>query len=95
MPHPSPGTASQTMAKIFVDRAASQNLSLVAVDESTEKVHAVMLNEDWKEPPPMAYHSIASEWRPVRAAFNEVHTRFKAEQEFIQPGQVSSTICSQ
>jgi len=79
------------MAKIFVDRAASQNLSLIAIDEE-EKVHAVMLNEDWKEPPPVAYHSLASEWRPVRAAFNEVHTRFKAQQEFIQPGQMLHTL---
>jgi hypothetical protein len=31
-----------------------------------------MLNEDWKEPPPVQYSSLAQEWRPVRAAFNEV-----------------------
>ena len=79
------------MAKIFVDRAASQNLSLIALDED-EKVQGVMLNEDWKEPPPIGYHDLAQEWRPVRAAFNEVHTRFKAEQEYIQPGQMLHTL---
>lgn len=29
------------MAGIFVDRAASQNLSIVAIDEDTEEVMAV------------------------------------------------------
>lgn len=82
----------KTMAGIFVERAASQNLSLIAVNKEDDSVHAVMLNEDWKEPPPMAFKGMASEWRPVRAAFNEVHTRFKSSQTFIEPGQLLHTL---
>merc|ERR1711924_50033 len=57
----------KTMASIFVERACYQPLSVVAFNESTEKVEAVMLNEDWKEPPPQTFKAITGEWRPVRA----------------------------
>jgi len=82
----------KSMSGIFVERAAMQNLSIVAVNEDTERIEAVMLNEDWKEPPPTAYKHLAAEWRPVRAAFNEVHTRFKSRQSHIQPGQMLHTL---
>jgi hypothetical protein len=35
------GMLWQSMASIFVDRAASQNLSLIAIDLETEQVQAV------------------------------------------------------
>jgi len=82
----------KSMAGIFVDRAAEQNLSIIAVDEDTDRVEAVMLNEDWKEPPPMAFKELSTEWRPVRGAFNEVHTRFKSSQAYIEPGQMLHTL---
>jgi len=82
----------KSMSSIFVDRAASQNLSLVAIDEDSGDVMAVMLNEDWKEPPPVAYKALTDQWRPVRAAFNEVHTRFKSTQPHIAPGQMLHTL---
>jgi hypothetical protein len=53
---------------------ASRDLSLVARDEETGRVEGVLINEDWKESPPAVYRELI-DWRPVRAIFNELHTR--------------------
>jgi hypothetical protein len=35
----------------------------------------VIINEDWKEKQPEMYRTL-EDWAPVRAIFNELHTRY-------------------
>jgi len=73
------------LSQMFVQRAAKKDLSFVAVKD--DLVQGVIVNEDWKELPP-EYYSQLEDWRPVRAIFNELHTRFKAAQPRIEVGKV-------
>eukprot|EP01121_Diplochlamys_sp_Union-15-3_P013611 TRINITY_DN4254_c0_g1_i1.p1 TRINITY_DN4254_c0_g1~~TRINITY_DN4254_c0_g1_i1.p1 ORF type:complete len:255 (-),score=23.44 TRINITY_DN4254_c0_g1_i1:31-795(-) len=75
------------MSSMFVSRAAELDLSFVAVDSQTGRVEGVLINEDWKQPPPKFYHQL-DDWRPVRAIFNELHTRYKAISPRIEYGKV-------
>jgi len=75
------------MSQMFVQRAAEKDLSFVAVNQDTGDVDGVIINEDWKEKQPDAYRGLL-DWAPVRAAFNELHTRFKAAQPRIEHGKV-------
>jgi hypothetical protein len=47
----------------------------------------VQINEDWKQQPPELYRDL-HDWRPVRAIFNLLHTRFKANSPRIEYGKV-------
>jgi len=73
------------LSQMFVQRAAKSDLSIVAM--TGDVVQGVIVNEDWKDPPPQ-YYSELEDWRPVRAMFNELHTRFKATQERIEHGKI-------
>eukprot|EP01114_Cavostelium_apophysatum_P013802 TRINITY_DN3429_c0_g1_i1.p1 TRINITY_DN3429_c0_g1~~TRINITY_DN3429_c0_g1_i1.p1 ORF type:complete len:219 (-),score=32.68 TRINITY_DN3429_c0_g1_i1:53-709(-) len=73
------------LSQMFVQRAAKKELSFVAM--KGDEVEGVILNEDWKENPP-EYYSSLEDWRPVRAIFNELHTRFKAASPRIENGKV-------
>jgi len=75
------------MSRMFVHRAAQKNLSLVAINEETEQIEGVIINEDWKEKQPSDY-SMLEDWAPVRAIFNELHTRFKSIHPMIEHGKV-------
>jgi len=75
------------MAQMFVQRAADKDLSFVAVNENDGQIVGVTINEDWKEKQPDVYRSLV-DWAPVRAIFNELHTRYKAQQAFITHGKV-------
>lgn len=47
------------------------------------------VNEDWKLIQPSDYRRLPSDWRPVRAVFNELHTRFKATVgKTVEPGEM-------
>jgi hypothetical protein len=59
---------------MFVQRAAHKDLSLVAYNPLKDEVEGVIINEDWKEAPPVPYKDLP-DWRPVKAMFNELHTR--------------------
>eukprot|EP01111_Echinosteliopsis_oligospora_P019747 TRINITY_DN969_c0_g1_i1.p1 TRINITY_DN969_c0_g1~~TRINITY_DN969_c0_g1_i1.p1 ORF type:complete len:239 (+),score=69.26 TRINITY_DN969_c0_g1_i1:29-745(+) len=77
------------MTGMFVERAAKQDKSVVAVDTNTGEVLGCIINEDWKETLPQAYRSLPSVWNPVRAIFHELHTRYKSHRRNrILPGQV-------
>jgi len=73
------------LSQMFVQRAAKKDLSFVAMEGDT--VQGVIINEDWKELPPPFYKEL-EDWRPVRAMFNELHTRFKANHNRIEHGKV-------
>jgi len=75
------------MAQMFVQRAAEKDLSFVAIDPETERVEGVIINEDWKEKQPEMYRTLV-DWAPVRAIFNELHTRFKSSHPRIAHGKV-------
>jgi len=75
------------MSQMFVQRAAKKDLSWVALDEHTGTVEGVIINEDWKEKQPEEYRYLL-DWAPVRAMFNELHTRFKAHHPRIDHGKV-------
>lgn len=64
----------------FVQRAADATnpKGVVVMNEDGETVDAVMVNEDFRMAPPPEYRMLPAEWRPVRACFRELHTRFKA-----------------
>ena len=47
-----------------------------ADDEAAGEVTGVIINEDWKDRQPAAYRLLGAEWRPVRAIFNDLHTRY-------------------
>jgi len=70
---------------MFVQRAAKKDLSFVAMKDDV--VQGVIINEDWTEAPPEWYSQL-EDWRPVRAIFNELHTRFKATTARIEKGKV-------
>jgi len=86
-------TATQwgILSHMFVQRAAKKELSIVAIDPEKDRVEGVIINEDWKESPPDLYRSL-EDWAPVRAIFNELHTRFKAEHPRIDYGHVLHTL---
>eukprot|EP01120_Amphizonella_sp_Union-15-10_P004975 TRINITY_DN15721_c0_g1_i1.p1 TRINITY_DN15721_c0_g1~~TRINITY_DN15721_c0_g1_i1.p1 ORF type:complete len:257 (-),score=38.41 TRINITY_DN15721_c0_g1_i1:63-833(-) len=75
------------MSSIFVHRAAESQLSFVAINKETGNLEGVLLSEDWKLPPPKLYHQL-EDWRPVRAIFNELHTRYKSMRPRIEYGKV-------
>ncbi|PRP81384.1 hypothetical protein PROFUN_11071 [Planoprotostelium fungivorum] len=75
------------MSQMFVQRAAHQDMSLIAYDPDVDEVKGVIINEDWKETPPSDYHQLM-DWRPVRAMFNDLHIRFKATQPRIEAGRL-------
>jgi len=75
------------MSQMFVQRAAKKDLSWVAFNEQTGRVEGVIINEDWKEKQPSEYRNLL-DWAPVRAMFNELHTRFKANHPRIDHGKV-------
>jgi len=75
------------IAQMFVKRAAEKDLSLIAYNHREDRVEGVIINEDWKERQPDYYRSL-DEWRPVRAIFNELHTRFKATSSRIDHGRI-------
>mmetsp|Transcript_5002 Transcript_5002/g.7022 ORF Transcript_5002/g.7022 Transcript_5002/m.7022 type:complete len:233 (-) Transcript_5002:51-749(-) len=77
------------MSQMFVQRAAAKEipLSVVAYNEELDRVEGVIINEDWKESPPHQYREL-HDWRPVRAIFSELHTKFKAERPRIEHGKV-------
>jgi len=56
---------------------ATNPKAVVMLSEDEETVDAVMVNEDFRQAPPAEYRMLASDWRPVRACFRELHTRFK------------------
>lgn len=68
------------MSYMFINRAAEDRRakSVIAINPDGRTVDAVMVNEDFKLMPPDEYEHLPSDWRPVRAAFRELHTRFKA-----------------
>lgn len=35
-----------------------------------------MLNEDWKEKPPLEYYSLEGKWRPIRAIFSQCRLQY-------------------
>jgi len=70
------------LSQMFVQRAAHKDLSVVAINPETDQVVGVHINEDWKQTPPDAYRDL-HDWRPVRAIFNLLHTRFKANTQHI------------
>jgi len=76
-----------TMAEMFVHRAATRDISVVAFNENDDRVEGVIVNEDWKEAPPI-YFKDMPDWGAVKAIFNELHTRFKARQPRIEHGKV-------
>merc|ERR1711907_253635 len=80
------------MAGLFVERAAQDNLSLVAVDENNGEVMGVMLNEDWKEVPPKEFRSLGEDWKPTQAIFAAANNQFKASQGHIARGQMLHTL---
>ncbi len=57
---------------------ATNPKGVVVMNEDGETVDAVMVNEDFRMAPPPEYRLLPAEWRPVRACFRELHTRFKA-----------------
>jgi len=67
------------MSGMFVERAAVKDLSIIAINEETNMVEGIMLNEDWKERKPEQYYQLGEKWRPVRAVFAKVHTMYKSE----------------
>eukprot|EP01117_Protostelium_nocturnum_P006271 TRINITY_DN2262_c0_g1_i1.p1 TRINITY_DN2262_c0_g1~~TRINITY_DN2262_c0_g1_i1.p1 ORF type:complete len:238 (+),score=61.00 TRINITY_DN2262_c0_g1_i1:264-977(+) len=75
------------MAQMFVQRAAHNDMSLIAYDQETDQVDGVIINEDWKTAPPSDYHELI-DWRPVRAMFNDLHIRFKSTQPRIEAGKI-------
>jgi len=75
------------ISSIFLSRAAEAELSFVAINTETNQVEGVLINEDWKQQPPRLYHQL-DDWRPVRAIFNELHTRYKAIRPRIEYGKV-------
>jgi hypothetical protein len=60
--------------------AAAQPLSVVSINGATARVDGACLMEDWLAARPLSYRGehLASEWRPVRAIFSELHERFTA-----------------
>jgi len=79
----------QEMTGMFVERAATQEKSVVAVKQDTGDVLGCIINEDWKESLPSSYRSLPAVWNPVRAIFHELHTRYKSHRRNrILPGQV-------
>eukprot|EP01116_Phalansterium_solitarium_P009120 TRINITY_DN23150_c0_g1_i1.p1 TRINITY_DN23150_c0_g1~~TRINITY_DN23150_c0_g1_i1.p1 ORF type:complete len:231 (+),score=24.08 TRINITY_DN23150_c0_g1_i1:181-873(+) len=75
------------ISNMFVRRAGEKDLSVVAYNEQEDRVEGVMINEDWKEKQPDFYRQL-DDWRPVRAIFNELHTRFKAHNSRIDYGRI-------
>lgn len=57
---------------------AANPKAVIVLNEDGETVDGVMINEDFRVAPPPEYKMLPSDWRPVRAAFRELHTRFKA-----------------
>ena len=43
------------------------------VNEETDRVEGVILNEDWKEKKPEEYSKLSKKWGPIRAIFNKLH----------------------
>eukprot|EP01119_Soliformovum_irregulare_P005390 TRINITY_DN17157_c0_g1_i1.p1 TRINITY_DN17157_c0_g1~~TRINITY_DN17157_c0_g1_i1.p1 ORF type:complete len:223 (+),score=47.82 TRINITY_DN17157_c0_g1_i1:80-748(+) len=77
----------EDMSGMFVKRAAQKDLSFVAINDTTGEIEGVQINEDWKELPPPDYKNL-KDWKPVRAMFNELHTRYKAKSTYIEPGRI-------
>lgn len=50
------------MCGMFVERAATQERSVVAVDTETQNVAGCIINEDWKENVPSAYRQLSPLW---------------------------------
>jgi len=67
------------MSGLFVERASTHDplLSVVAIDDASDDVVGVILNEDWKTPFPQAYKELGPRWRPVRAIFNRLQNRYR------------------
>jgi len=77
------------MCGMFVERAATQEKSVVAIDTETQNVEGCIINEDWKDNVPIAYRQLSPLWHPVRAIFHELRTRYKSQQRLrILPGQI-------
>jgi hypothetical protein len=77
------------MCGMFVERAASKDRSVVAINNETQEVEGCIINEDWKEEVPDEYRQLPSAWNPVRAIFHELRTRYKSRRrQKILPGQV-------
>ena len=76
------------ISSMFIQRAATKDLSIVAVNKMTDRVEGVVVNEDWKEPTPEEYSVLSNKWRPVRAIFNKLHNEFKAQ----HPRQISKGV---
>eukprot|EP01095_Lingulamoeba_sp_RSL-Kostka_P016816 TRINITY_DN839_c0_g2_i1.p1 TRINITY_DN839_c0_g2~~TRINITY_DN839_c0_g2_i1.p1 ORF type:complete len:220 (-),score=55.56 TRINITY_DN839_c0_g2_i1:192-851(-) len=73
---------------LFIERAAKQDLSIVAVDEN-DTVAGVIINEDFKDTPPDPYYHLGDEWKPLRALFNELHLKYKSfHPQSIGKGQI-------
>jgi hypothetical protein len=45
-------------------------------NEASDSVVGVIINEDWKDKQPPQYRALGDEWRPVRAIFNNLHTKY-------------------
>ena len=54
------------MAGLFVERASQEKLSFVVVNDRTDELQGVMINEDWKQPPPNEFRALGDEWRPAQ-----------------------------
>mmetsp|Transcript_115061 Transcript_115061/g.171980 ORF Transcript_115061/g.171980 Transcript_115061/m.171980 type:complete len:224 (-) Transcript_115061:33-704(-) len=77
------------MSGMFVERAATKDLSVIAVNSDNGNVEGVMLNEDWKEKKPEEYSQLSEKWRPIRAIFNKLHISYKARHSrYIQPHEI-------
>jgi len=78
----------RAMAGLFVERCSTDKLSFVVVHDKTDEVQGVMLNEDWKQPPPAEFRQLGEEWKPAQAMFAAANNSFKNSQGHIASGQM-------
>merc|ERR1712194_86555 len=82
----------RSMAGPFVERCSEDKLSFVVVDHNTDEVKGVMLNEDWKEPPPKQFHKLDDVWKPAQALFAAANNEFKHNEGHIARGTLLHTL---
>jgi hypothetical protein len=54
------------MCGMFVERAATKDRSVVAINNETQEVEGCIINEDWKDEVPDEYRRLPAAWVLLR-----------------------------